>query len=642
MRPIPWTFISIACLLLFTSILYYPGLYSVFLLDDYANIAGIQFIEQYGYPYYIFSGTAGPSGRPLSLLSFALQHQSWPQGLFFFKLVNLLIHLLNGVLIFFICRLLATPLQLKTQAGTAIALLATALWLLHPIQISTVLYAVQRMTQLSTFFMLLSLCSYLCLRIGNPELSLKNLAGMGIAVVLGMLLGILSKESAILLPLYILVIEYTLLTELPKTRTWKIWAAIFLLLPLFIIFMYFAITFNATLESYIGHREFTAIQRLLTQPMILFDYLHSLILPHPSLFSLFHDDYVFSTNLITPPITLLAIISWAILLCLALLLKTGRYSVIAFAILWFFCGHLLEASHLNLELYFEHRNYLPSLGIFFLLAWLAVQAWCYFANKRFINALIIAFYALLIANSIYQIVLWSDPLQQANEWQRLHPKSARALDHLTSLYLELQQYQQAIKTAQGIKAIQPLEIAPDVREIQIYTCLLKQPLPEKFWQNSIQHAEYAKPSSVATIATLNSLSTDIVGGNCQITLQNAHRLIYLMLKLAVNENFSTYKEYLHEFVAKLSLHINAPEAALTNINTALEIAPSRERYMLKIQTLFRLNMLAEAKNTLDAFKAFVNKNPKYWLSNRKIIAELELQWLELSNHNPNLKDNAEN
>src|SRR5690606_33752094 len=137
-----------------TIAVYYPGLSSNFLLDDVNNLGSLALIPEQGLLNYILAGLAGPTGRPLSLFSFALQAGSWPDNPFAFKTVNLVIHLACGGLIFLICSKLAGYLQLGLPESLLFSLLVTAIWLLHPMQLTTVLYVVQRMTQLATLFIL--------------------------------------------------------------------------------------------------------------------------------------------------------------------------------------------------------------------------------------------------------------------------------------------------------------------------------------------------------------------------------------------------------------------------------------------------------------------------------------------------------
>ena len=68
---------SLLALLCTTVLVYGPGLDSRFILDDLYNLKDLPDISTSGYLQYIFeSGFAGPTGRPLSLLTFALQYEN--------------------------------------------------------------------------------------------------------------------------------------------------------------------------------------------------------------------------------------------------------------------------------------------------------------------------------------------------------------------------------------------------------------------------------------------------------------------------------------------------------------------------------------------------------------------------------------
>ena len=124
--------------------IYWPGLYGTILLDDMPNLKGLADITFFNTSNEILaflqSGHAGPLGRPVSLLTFALQHEDWPLNPYNFKYINLLIHLLLGCGIFlFFSRLLRLADYAPQRQVLFASLAITAIWLLHPIQVSTVL-----------------------------------------------------------------------------------------------------------------------------------------------------------------------------------------------------------------------------------------------------------------------------------------------------------------------------------------------------------------------------------------------------------------------------------------------------------------------------------------------------------------------
>jgi hypothetical protein len=102
-------------------------------------------------------------------------------------------------------------------------------------------------------------------------------------------------------------------------------------------------------------------QRLLTEPRVLFDYLGKIFLPRFGLYGIYHDGYFVSRNLFSPWPTLPALLALIGVLAAALV-GMRRWPLFALAVLWYLGGQLLESSSVMLELYFEHRNYMPLIG----------------------------------------------------------------------------------------------------------------------------------------------------------------------------------------------------------------------------------------------------------------------------------------
>ncbi|MEX2352770.1 MAG: hypothetical protein WD709_01190, partial [Gammaproteobacteria bacterium] len=260
-----------------TVAVYYPGLGSNFVLDDVNNLGGLGSVSERGILHYLATGFAGPSGRPLSLLSFAVQHGAWPDNPFAFKVVNLFIHLLCGGLIFLICRRVTQYLKFSKREGLFFSFFVGAVWLLHPIQLTTVLYVVQRMTQLSALFVLLGVYLYLLMR--ERDIQGKHTVSppvMGLGIWGCTLLAILAKENGILLLLFIPVISSTLLANKPASELKK-WNRVILGFPLVIFALYLIVTFESIRSSY-GFRPYNMGERLLTEAVVVLDYLKSILL----------------------------------------------------------------------------------------------------------------------------------------------------------------------------------------------------------------------------------------------------------------------------------------------------------------------------------------------------------------------------
>ncbi|MCG8379706.1 MAG: hypothetical protein MI865_09565, partial [Proteobacteria bacterium] len=289
---------SIYYLLLFSLVflLYIPALDSVILLDDQLNLSGLNNISQEGYLPYVIGGSAGPAGRPLSLLSFALQHESWPGDPVAFKLVNLLIHGLNGFLVFLLAVYLSKRVAVIRDHYLLFSLAITGVWMIHPLHMSTVLYIVQRMTLLASSFMLISILAFVYLldRTRNVPFP-KRLVLLAMVSYTGMLLAILCKETGILIPCYLLVVLFTLRVFTVDAE--KKVSLVVLLIPLFVFVIYLL---GSDIQGSYYNRPFTPAQRLLTEANILLEYLKLIVFPTSNSYSVFHDDYPVASGILIP------------------------------------------------------------------------------------------------------------------------------------------------------------------------------------------------------------------------------------------------------------------------------------------------------------------------------------------------------
>jgi protein O-mannosyl-transferase len=410
---------------------YQPGTSGDFQFDDYSNLAPLERLDDVvtpdEYVQFVVKGIASPLGRPLSLLSFALQAPSWPDDAASFIRVNILLHLLNGLLLFWWLRRLGQLGGTPRDSGDWLALGATALWLLAPLQASTVLYVVQRMTELSATFVFLGMGLYL---VGRQALARgarrSGLFWMSTGLAVGAGLGTLAKENAAQMPLMVLALEGTLLARLERPRAWRLWAAVFLFLPALALLGYLA--WAGLTAAGFATRDFTVVERLLTEPRVLFMYLHKIVMPWPSAVRLFYDDFPASRGLFAPWTTLLALAALAGAIAAAWKWRAAA-PLPAFAVFWFLACHVLESTTLSLELVFEHRNYQASVGL-----WLAIAAGArhlvlHASTRRagrLFAALACAYLLLQVAVTREIATLWGRPLELSAWMAQRLPESRRA------------------------------------------------------------------------------------------------------------------------------------------------------------------------------------------------------------------------
>lgn len=423
-RPLPVLAFFTLATILATALLYSQGISGGFVFDDYANLPSLgaqgPIDNLPAFLRFITSGTADPTGRPVALLSFLIDARDWPAAVEPFKRTNIAIHLLNGALLFWLLHRLSVLLHVRGFAAIFAAWFGAAAWMLHPLFVSTVLYVVQREAMLPATFVLLGLHVWLTMRASVARGANGRWLCLGIALMT--VVALLSKANGILLPLLIVVLDACLpaLSEhdqryrrLLKITCWP-W-----ILAVAAVLAWLAI--HGIDNASVAYRGWTIGQRLLTEPSILWIYLGQLWLVLPTSASVFHDQYQAADGLWHPFWTMPAIMACGIVIALAVRFRK-THPAASMAVLFYFAGHLLESTSLPLELYFEHRNYLPAALMFWPVAMAAAR------NVRPATALIGALSLLTVVSllSLRLVRLWSDPAAQAIYWANQAPDSPRA------------------------------------------------------------------------------------------------------------------------------------------------------------------------------------------------------------------------
>lgn len=459
-----WPVFGLLALLLLAWIAYRPGLSGGFLFDDFPNLSEIGAtgpVDDWPtFWRYLTSGTADPTGRPLSLLTFLLDTRDWPASPAPFLRTNLLLHLLNGGLLFGLLRMLGRRLDGPSRQADAAALLGAGLWLLHPLFVSTTLYIVQRHAMLPATFVLLGLLAYVHGRAVFVRAPRAGMAWMVAGIGAGTLLAVLSKANGILLPLLAWVLEATVLRAsvfpappTPVARRQLHWLRMALLvLPSVLVFAYLA-TFLSRLDVVID-RPWTIGQRLLTEPRVLLDYLHLLLVPRTLSTGLYNDDYLVSTGWLAPASTLPAMLAVLALVAIGFLLRR-RSPALSAALLFYFAAHVLESSAVPLELYFEHRNYLPALLAFWPLA-RALCNWKVSVGTR--TAVASALLAICALVTWQRAALWGQPAKMAHLWALQNPDSSRAQATAAMFDLKGAQPEQALPRLHALWLRQPHDL----------------------------------------------------------------------------------------------------------------------------------------------------------------------------------------
>lgn len=345
---------------------YWPALSGYLAFDDYAHIAPLfgrlSDFSPWALWEAIWSSNSGPTGRPLAMLTFSIEAALPNWGVAGMKVTNLVLHLGTGLLLYRLASILFEPPSRSTKrAFSWSALIVAGLWLLHPLQLTSVAYLVQRMNQMSAFFVVLAVLIYLHGRVSRPihRLSFPRVAAIGICWLFAML----SKENAALLPVFVLLAEGALAVELagaPKENRRNLrWLSVAVGAWLLLL----AVWLWPQIRAAIGSHEFGLVQRLATQGEILAWYLKMLMMPDLGQLTLYHDQWPVAQSFFS---SWSSVLSSLLLVCLVVMgwILRRRAPLVTFGIAWYLGGHLMESTVLPLELVYEHRNYLPSFGFF--------------------------------------------------------------------------------------------------------------------------------------------------------------------------------------------------------------------------------------------------------------------------------------
>jgi len=654
LRWLPW--ILLASAVIVTALAYWPGVTGGWVFDDYPNIVDNAAIHitpgNSTIAAWVNATLSSPASflhRPLASITFALNWMAaggnpWP-----FKVTNIAIHLVNGVLVFCMLRALlrlvgwraSSPSSFRNDpqdqtrnpdssfatqtksgipgsaagsaigspgmtsqnegideaAATRLALIVSAAWMLLPVNLMAVLYVVQRMESLCQIFVLAGLWAYLHGRwmMLTAREAQRDRHGLTLAVsgiVFGTVLGLTSKETAVLLPVFAFLAEWivlrfarvipdnsrdagytrfvipgrpagsnpesVLLTPTTQSadesdegqatdsgsplrgvlndkksqpsastgqdkRIWTLFT-VTLFVPAVLGFLW--LLRGALRAGALAGRDFTLAQRLLTEPRVLVDYLHWTLLPNPMVLSLYHDEIVISTGLLSPWTTLGAMLLLAALIVVAIWLRNRR-PLVSLGIGWFFAAQLLTATIIPLELVYEQRMYFASIGVL-------LAAGALMLGLRWKIALpLLRGFVVLVALLWFAVATnlraqeWSNPLRLAVSEANRHPESARAVYEAGRLLLIASNYQPGKALDGSWKYLRKAAAIPGSSALADQAMIMiadhhREGVDDAYW-DSMARKLRDQPTRQEDISALISLTNCYGSGICKFDIAHLRR-----------------------------------------------------------------------------------------------------------------------
>jgi protein O-mannosyl-transferase len=450
-------------------IIYAPGLSGGFAYDDYFNFLYNKVITETelnlkGIWSVLYSGESGPLGRPIPMLSFFLNYKISGVDPLSYKLFNVVIHIINAILVFFVsCNLFKayfnrTEKNILPSQVSLIAFWVALLWAIHPINVTAVLYVVQRMTSMAGTFTLLGILTYSLLR--KNEILKNTGLYIGIILVFG-LLATLCKENGILLFLYLFIIEafiYRWKFNIQVQKKIIIVFFSFISIAIFIIGSYILV--NGGINFDYTYRDFSLQERLLTQSRAIWFYIVQILSPQAYLFGLHHDDFLLSVSLFEPISTIWSIVGLAIIILISIV-TYNKVALLGFGVFFFLGGHLLESSIFPLNLVHEHRNYIPSLGLIMIFV---IGVKLLFNKLGIINSniLFVLFACIFSLITVGRASDWGDMNQYAEMSMQRHPDSVNT--NYEAAYIFMKSFDQTHEQYYITKAIKALQKAEEKSE----------------------------------------------------------------------------------------------------------------------------------------------------------------------------------
>jgi len=633
LRRSSWHLLALLAAFAMTLAVYWPGLSGGFLFDDYPNIVDNKGVQppDASIPSLVGAALSSPASdfkRPLASLSFAINYLTTGLDPYWMKLTNLLIHLLNGWLVYLLAlALLRSNPSNRHPHASIVATWIAAGWMLLPINLTAVLYVVQRMESMANLFVLLGLLGYMAgrrrmLHHANASSTSKggsNWTGFilcAASITVPAAIGVLAKETAVMLPLYALLIEWTLFcfhrsrealvnggisTTRPQRDPRIIGLFLLVLVLPMIVGLAWLLPGVLKPETWAA-RDFTLGTRLLSEARIIVDYMAWTLLPTPSALSFYHDDFRISTELLAPWSTLASIVLLTALIALTLWLRQNR-PMAALGIALFLGCQLLTGTILPLELVYEHRNYFASFGLLLaVVPLLAVPRNTSFALPRHVLlAGLLLCWAVLTALTAYA---WGNPLRLAEDLAIRVPQSPRAQYELGRTYIIYSKYDPTSPFTHLVYA--PLEKAAVLPNASILpeqalifmNSRMHLPLKDAWWDSMIAKLKARKPG-VQDESSLGALTQCAHERRCDLP---KNRMTQAFMAALAHPNpsarlLATYGDY-----AWNTLEDHALGERM--IEEAIEVSPDEPAYQITlIRMLIALGCQDDARKALRKLEA---------------------------------------
>lgn len=399
----------------------YSNVYDmVFVYDDEFYIQKNQYLNSFSNIKSIFTtnATAGAGFqdsfyRPIQFFFYLIVQQVFGGDPWGFHLLNVLIHSLNAILLYFLSQVIG--FQKKS------AVLVALLWAAHPVHTEVVAYISGTADPLQFFFTTAALI-----------VLLKEKWGYLFFSSILFIAALLSKEVAVVFPGLALAVLF-----LTKQKKWNY--KTYLPVVLYLVIGVSYVGLRATVLDFNGDFHFYKTQNIYTENIIfrvytflatLPSYLSLLLWPHNLHIDRAFPVYIeFFNKEVLKGVAILILLT-ATVGFLFFKQKPARYFVLS-AIIWFFSAHSLHSGVLvpMNSLFLEHWLYVPSVAFFWSVIFFFESLF-----KRTIVPLVAVLVGILAWQTYQQNRMWESPITLFSRILEFNPKVTRVRHNLAMAY----------------------------------------------------------------------------------------------------------------------------------------------------------------------------------------------------------------
>ncbi|MCD4664673.1 MAG: tetratricopeptide repeat protein [Bacteroidales bacterium] len=390
-------------IIILTIIIYFPAFFNGFInWDDNWYITENPYIRNFSFNgiINIFSSFYGGQYSPFTMLVFSLMNSIFGMNPVPFHILSVLLHLINIFLVYKLIKLLFN--------NSLISIIVAGLFSINPLQVESVVWLSATKITLSSFFYLASLIAY----INYIKKDYKS-PYYFLALIL-FVFSILSKEQMIVLPLMLIVIDFTLKRNLLSSKV------IIEKLPFLLTSLIFGIIILLASQSAKDIYVFNSSHPLILISFVFYafvQYLVKLVLPvNQSCF------YTFPDNI---PMESWIVSFFVLLLIITIIFYVSKKSNETNYAIWLFIINLimplLTLLIMSRSVFMAERYvYLSSIGLFLLFALLIEKIKHIYLKAFFI--IIFAGYALFCSFQTYNRIkiwknsytLWNDVIESVD------------------------------------------------------------------------------------------------------------------------------------------------------------------------------------------------------------------------------------